>query len=115
MHTNLPRVSKGTWTHVSASRPHSCQKLTTTSPLHSRLPAVELNRYPLMLLKMRLLLQALDEVAASELHPLVIREADIACVMADRTAFPQLVFPCLFAERVAAALRFQAWRERSYW
>ena len=69
----------------------------------------------LRLVKMRSLLQALDQVPDSELHALIIQEAEAACAKAAETAFPALFFPCLFAERVRAALEAEALRKREYW
>jgi hypothetical protein len=69
----------------------------------------------LRLVKLRLLLEALDQVPDSELHALIIQEAEVACANAAHTAFPALFFPCLFAERVRAALEAEARRKREYW
>jgi hypothetical protein len=69
----------------------------------------------LTLLKLRMLLQALDQVPDSGQHPLVIREAELASVLAARTAFPELVFPLLFEERVASALAGEERRRKRYW
>lgn len=69
----------------------------------------------LTVLKIRLLLQALDRVPNTELHALVINEAEAASLMAVRTGFAALVFPCLFTERVTGALELEARRKRKYW
>jgi hypothetical protein len=69
----------------------------------------------LKLLKMRLLLQTLDQVPDSERHALLIQEAGTAAAKAASTPFPVLVFPCLFEERVVAALEFEESRRRRYW
>ena len=67
------------------------------------------------LLKLRLLLKALDVVPNSELHALVIQQAHVASDHAQSTSFPELVLPCLFEEMLSDALRMQAERERIYW
>ena len=69
----------------------------------------------LTLLKVRLLLQALDRVPNSERHALVIQETRVACQLAERTQFPALLLPCLIEERVQTALEFAKQRERGYW
>ncbi len=69
----------------------------------------------LTLLKLRLLLKALDLVPNSELHALVIQQAQVASVHAQSTSFPELVLPCLFEELLSAALRMEEERERVYW
>ena len=67
------------------------------------------------LLKLKLLLQRLEEVSSIHLHPLIIREAESSYALAQATGFGLLLFPCLFAERTAAALEMdQRVRER-YW
>lgn len=68
-----------------------------------------------MLLKLKLLLQALDRVPDSELHALVIQQAELASRQAAATTFPSLVFPCLFEERTAQALQLEHCRRRDYW
>ena len=67
------------------------------------------------LLRFRLLLKQLDKVENSELHALVIREAKVAAELARATAFAWLVFPCLFEERVNAALQREALIATLYW
>ena len=67
------------------------------------------------LLKLRLLLKALDLVPNSELHALVIQQAQVASAHAQSTPFPELVLPCLFEELLSDALRMQEERERVYW
>ena len=67
------------------------------------------------LLKLRLMLKALDVVPNSELHALVIQQAHVASAHAQSTSFPELVLPCLFEEMLSDALRMQAERERMYW
>lgn len=67
------------------------------------------------LLRWRLLLLRLDALQGSELHSLAIREAQVAAILAGETGFPGLVFPCLFEERVAAALARQAREVNRYW
>lgn len=69
----------------------------------------------LTLLKLRLLLDALDRVPNSELHAVVIQQAHVASAHAQSTSFPELVLPCLFEELLSAALRMQEERERVYW
>jgi hypothetical protein len=67
------------------------------------------------LLRWRLLLKRLDKIENSELHALVIREAKVATELAGATAFPWLLFPCLFEERVDAALEREARVATLYW
>ena len=67
------------------------------------------------LLCWRLLLNRLDKIEKFELHAQVIREAEEAETVARATAFPCLLFPCLFEERVEALLQRDAVRERLYW
>lgn len=67
------------------------------------------------LLRWRLLLLRLDALQGSELHTLAIREAQVAAILAGETDFPGLVFPCLFEERVEAALARQAREVNRYW
>jgi len=67
------------------------------------------------LLKLRLLLKALDVVPNSELHALIIQQAHVASAQAQSTSFPELVLPCLFEELLSDALRMQEERERIYW
>jgi hypothetical protein len=67
------------------------------------------------LLRLRLLLKQLDKVENSDLHTLVIREAKVATELARATAFPWLLFPCLFEERVHAALQGEALVATRYW
>ena len=69
----------------------------------------------LTLLKMRLMLQALDQVPYSELHVTIMLEAKLACAQAASIGFPMLLFPCLFAERVEQALELEAERRSRYW
>ena len=71
--------------------------------------------HSLQLLKLRLLLHTLDQVPASESHALLIQEASVAEAKAIDTSFPELVFPCLFQERVVAALELDQRRNRNYW
>ena len=67
------------------------------------------------LLRLRLLLKQLDKVENCDLHALVIREAKVATELARATAFPWLLFPCLFDERVNAALQREAQVATLYW
>ena len=67
------------------------------------------------LLKLRLLLKALDVVPNSEDHALVIQQAQLASAQAQSTSFPELVLPCLFEELLSEGLRMQEERERTYW
>jgi hypothetical protein len=69
----------------------------------------------LTLLKMRLVLQVLEQVPDTALHALIILEAEAALSTAVRTGFPLLIFPCLFAEHVTQALRLAAQRSKTYW
>jgi hypothetical protein len=66
-------------------------------------------------LKLLLLLAWLDRVPMSEQHPLIIDAADSAADLARTTTYPRLLFPCLFAERVDAALEQERVRTRNYW
>jgi hypothetical protein len=72
-------------------------------------------RNSLTLIKQRLLLRALDAIPDCGRHALVIQEADVACGLAARTSFPELVLPCLFEERVGLALDFEQRRLNYYW
>jgi hypothetical protein len=67
------------------------------------------------LLKHRMLLRALDETANPEAQVMLIREADDSAALACATAFPLLVFPCLFEERAAAVAQRARWGARLYW
>ena len=69
----------------------------------------------LLLLKLRLLSRALDEIPSYELHALIIQQAELAVAQAASTAFPELVLPCLFEERAAQALELQRHRKSAYW
>jgi len=66
-------------------------------------------------LKLLLLLARLDRVPMSEQHPLIIDAADSAADIARTTRYPRLLFPCLFAERVDAALEQERLRTCKYW
>jgi hypothetical protein len=55
------------------------------------------------LLKHRLLLRQLDEMPDVESHARVIYQAHVAAALASLTAYPFLIFPCLFEERARAA------------
>jgi hypothetical protein len=69
----------------------------------------------LTLLKLRLLLQALDRVPNAEQHALVIDQANRASFHARATPFPELMLPCLFEELMSTALQTYNQRERLYW
>ena len=69
----------------------------------------------LLLLKLRLLLHALDREPSSELHAVIIQEAEQAYAQAARTWYPKLILPCLFEERVAKALDYEQKRKIAYW
>ena len=69
----------------------------------------------LELLKMQLLLRCLDQTQSAEFHAALIREAEAATCLARRTGFPTLIFPCLFEERVRAALEEQERAATQYW
>ena len=69
----------------------------------------------LLVLKLRLLLGALDEVPDSEVHANLILQADLAVAEARDAGFPELIFPCLFQERLAQALAIEQSRNRNYW
>ena len=66
-------------------------------------------------LKLLLLLSRLDGIPRSELHHLIINEADSAADLARTTRYPRLLFPCLFAERADIALHQERLRSRNYW
>jgi hypothetical protein len=67
------------------------------------------------LLKRSLSLRHLDETLQTELHTLVLHEAAAAECLAARTPYPLLLFPCLFEERVAAALERERTETKRYW
>jgi hypothetical protein len=67
------------------------------------------------LLKQRLLLQLLDVVADHAIHHLIINEANTTARLAAATAFPLLVYPCLFHERASEALSQDRRRTSAYW
>ena len=69
----------------------------------------------LRVLKIRLLLRALDQVPNSEWHSLVIQEVQAACAQAEGTQFPELLLPCLLQERVDLAIASAERREKGYW
>ena len=69
----------------------------------------------LEVLKLRLLLQRLDEVSNVNLHARVIREAELAAAAARREGYPLLLFPCLFEEQVHAALKQEQRWGAQYW
>jgi hypothetical protein len=70
---------------------------------------------PVEHLKWRLLLRQLDMIQQSELHVLVLHEAQVAAAMAAKTPYPHLLFPCLFEERVAGALERERCESNHYW
>jgi len=67
------------------------------------------------LLKQRLLLRRLDEIPDTECHARIIHEAEMSAALARRTAFPLLLFPCLFEERARAVRERQRQFEKRYW
>jgi hypothetical protein len=67
------------------------------------------------LLKLRLLLQALDRAPNAEQHALVIEQAHRASEQVGTLPFPELLLPCLFEELTAAALHTHNQWERLYW
>lgn len=67
------------------------------------------------LLRLRLALRALEDVRRSELHPIVLAEAHMTAALVADTGCPLLLFPCLFEERVAAALEREALETKLYW
>jgi len=69
----------------------------------------------LAVLKLRLLLQRLDETPESETHALIMQQADEASLLAWLSPYPLLTFPCLFEERAAAAAEQARRRARVYW
>ena len=60
-------------------------------------------------------MQRLNETAESEIHALIMRQADEAAFLAWLTLYPLLTFPCLFEERAAAATEQARRRARLYW
>jgi hypothetical protein len=69
----------------------------------------------LTLLKLRLLLRALDRVPDAGSHALVIREAALSERICANWGFPELLFPALFEERVRLALEEDAHQRQRYW
>jgi hypothetical protein len=69
----------------------------------------------LWLLKLRLVLAELNTIPDSALHALVMREAQTASQLARNTASPLLIFPCLFEERVGAAIEHEQRSFGNYW
>jgi hypothetical protein len=67
------------------------------------------------ILKQRLLLRHLNETPASETHALIMRQADEAAILAWRSLYPLLTFPCLFEERAAAATEQACHQASVYW
>ena len=65
-------------------------------------------------LKSRLLARELDEAATPELGPPLQRAASEAAALAWETVVPLLVFPGLFEEKVAVAMR-QSHRQARIW
>jgi len=63
-------------------------------------------------LKKRLLDGQLDELEQPELNTVVRRAANEAAALAWITFYPLLVFPTLFEEKIAAALRLSARQTR---
>ena len=61
-----------------------------------------------------MLLQRLNETADSELHALIIRQANEAASIAWLTSYPALIFPCLFEEKADAAVERARGEERNY-
>ena len=82
------------------------------NPTELMSPAMENS---LLLLKLRLLARVLDEIPNYELHAMIIQQSELAFAQAARTAFPELVLPCLFEEQAAAALEVQRHRKTAYW
>jgi hypothetical protein len=66
-------------------------------------------------LKTRLLLEYLDQTPESETHALIMRQANEAALLAWRSSYPLLTFPCLFEERAAAATEQACRQARVYW
>ena len=66
-------------------------------------------------LKLRLLLERLDDVASVTLHAQVIHEAGVAAALARSAGYPLLLFPCLFEERTQSALNAEQHRRAQYW
>jgi hypothetical protein len=66
-------------------------------------------------LKLRLLLERLDETPEPETHALIIHQAHEAAAMAWRSSYPLLTFPCLFEERAATVTQHFRLEARRYW
>lgn len=66
-------------------------------------------------LKMRLLLQRLNETPQSETHASIIKQANEAALLARLSGYPLLAFPCLFEERALAAIEHARRQARRYW
>jgi hypothetical protein len=54
-------------------------------------------------------------VADQTSHHLIINEANTAARLALASGFPQLVYPCLFRERVLESLSQDRLRNSAYW
>lgn len=66
-------------------------------------------------LKLRLLLQRLNETPEAETHASIIKQANEAALLACLSGYPLLAFPCLFEERALAATEQAHRRARCYW
>jgi hypothetical protein len=67
------------------------------------------------LLKQQLLLERLNQTPESELHALIMRQANEAAFLAWLSAYPLLAFPCLFEERAAAAAEQARRQAHQFW
>ena len=67
------------------------------------------------MLKQRLLLQRLNEAPDSTSHVLIMQQAAEAALLAWRTTYPLLTFPCLFEERAVTAMEQARRQARLYW
>lgn len=68
-------------------------------------------------LKSRLLLQTLNDTPESEIHTLIIKQANEAAFLAWLSGYPLLAFPCLFEERILATTepaRYETLAYRDY-
>lgn len=69
----------------------------------------------LQLLKCTLVLRQLDDIPDATLHARILDQGEAAMTLARQTAFPILVFPCLFEERAVAVLWENRQRMDRYW
>jgi hypothetical protein len=66
-------------------------------------------------LKTRLLLEHLNRTPESEIHALIVRQANEAGLLAWLSSYPLLAFPSLFEERAASAIEEARRQAHAYW